>query len=121
MLKELPLRDAVWLHQLKTLPCEVCDIVPSDPAHIREGVYKAGGKPADDLALPLCRPHHNEQHNIGERPFWRKYLTRNDGMRRRMFGDRRVPIDGADMMAGVKAYARNLYAAVKGKKECAIF
>lgn len=120
MLKELPLRDAVWLHQVKTLPCEICDACPCDPAHIREGVCKAGGKPADDLVVPLCRVHHNEQHNIGERNFWRIHFNRNDGLRRRVFDEYKVPMDGLAMMNGLKLYARNLYKAVKGKKHAGL-
>jgi hypothetical protein len=51
----------------RSLPCVVCGVSPSDPAHVRS--RGAGGTDAD--TVPLCRTHHQEQHQIGLRSFER--------------------------------------------------
>lgn len=46
----------------------------SDPAHVRRGTD--GGtslKPSDSWVLPLCHPHHLEQHQVGERTFAQRH------------------------------------------------
>lgn len=57
--------------EIKKLPCLVCGLEPSDPAHLRS--RGAGG--GDELwnLIPLCRPHHSEQHAIGLKSFVEKY------------------------------------------------
>lgn len=56
-----------------------CQEFPCDPAHIRVDlpphVQKGGTslKPHDAWIIPLCRPHHDEQGNHGERTFYQKY------------------------------------------------
>ena len=59
---------------VRTLPCAVCDREPSDPAHVRcRRVNGAWLKNGDSNILPLCRPHHSEQHQHGIRTFEAKY------------------------------------------------
>jgi hypothetical protein len=63
---------------IRRLPCVACgDRRSVDAAHIRmaspvHGKQEAGlgAKPDDKWTLPLCRSHHNEQHDIGEAQFW---------------------------------------------------
>lgn len=43
-------------------------------AHVRRGTDGGiGEKPSDWWTIPLCRAHHNEQHQIGEQAFEKKY------------------------------------------------
>jgi len=46
-------------------PCEVCGERPSENAHVRS--RGAGGTHED--VVPLCAPHHRQQHDIGIRSF----------------------------------------------------
>lgn len=63
---------------IRKLPCAACgDRRSVDAAHVRmasivHGKRETGKgeKPDDKWAVPLCRSHHNEQHDIGEQPFW---------------------------------------------------
>ena len=63
---------------VKTLGCSVkgCQNADIDPAHIRSDLpadaLKGGTslKPHDIWIIPLCRTHHDEQHNWGERVFY---------------------------------------------------
>lgn len=67
------LRDKKWLAVVRRkLPCVVCLKSPCDPAHIRIGFNGIGIKPGDDKVLPLCRIHHSEQHQVGEKTFWKR-------------------------------------------------
>ena len=67
------LRDKKWLAVVRRkLPCVVCLKSPCDAAHIRIGFIGIGIKPGDDRVLPLCREHHSEQHQVGEKTFWRR-------------------------------------------------
>lgn len=70
-MKQKNIRNRRYLDWLKTQPCYMCGVIPCDPAHIRR--FTDGGtglKPSDCYALPLCRPHHQEQHAIGELSFY---------------------------------------------------
>lgn len=66
---------------IKRHQCSVkgCQEFPCDPAHIRVDLplhAQRGGtglKPHDSWIIPLCRPHHNEQGDDGERTFYDKY------------------------------------------------
>lgn len=43
-------------------------------AHVRRGTDGGiGQKPSDWWTIPLCRAHHQEQHQIGEQAFEKKY------------------------------------------------
>ena len=54
----------------RTLPCCICRAPPpSDPAHVRS--RGAGGKDKD--TVPMCRQHHQDQHQIGIKTFQRIY------------------------------------------------
>jgi len=58
---------------IKTLRCCICGKPGPDPAHIRSasalhGKRETGGqeKASDKWVTPLCREHHDEQHNYCE-------------------------------------------------------
>ena len=55
---------------VKTLPCLVCGVSPSENAHVR--TRGAGGTYKD--IVPLCFTHHREIHSIGNDSFCRKYF-----------------------------------------------
>lgn len=64
------IEDKQHLAWIKTLHCCICGILGSDPAHIRSvnpvyGKRETGGgeKAGDKWTVPLCRRHHDEQHN----------------------------------------------------------
>lgn len=63
-----------YLAWLKTLPCIVCGVWETEPAHLRlrkgPGTGAGTSQKNDRYALPLCRPCHDEQHRTGERVFW---------------------------------------------------
>ncbi len=77
---------------IKSLPCVCCTCPGSagsmstgffaimDPAHIRAGSLMHGKEPAgggqtsdDRWALPLCRIHHDQQHDQNEMEFWARH------------------------------------------------
>lgn len=60
---------------------------PNDGHHIRVGT--GGGmatKPGDENAVPLCRPHHTELHQVGERTFWGRFSAGVDGVKKLALG-----------------------------------
>ncbi len=71
-----------YLKWIRTLPCVVCgDDVTTEAAHLRMGVpwvlkpiTGMGVKPDDVWTLPLCHGHHELQHKVGEKVFWRSWL-----------------------------------------------
>ena len=71
--RDRPRREAAWrsriyLQWLRTLPCVVCGGKSDDPHHII-GVGHHGGmgtKAGDDMAMPVCRRHHDEIHRNPE-------------------------------------------------------
>lgn len=51
-----------------------CTQLPIECAHVRSGTDGGLGiKPSDKWTISLCRAHHHEQHEIGERAFETKY------------------------------------------------
>ena len=51
-----------------------CRGYPIECAHVRCGTNGGQGlKPSDQWTLSLCRDHHAEQHQIGERAFEKRY------------------------------------------------
>ena len=72
MQKPVRVRSRAHLDWVRTLPCAACGQSwrDSDPAHVRIGTDGGTGlKPSDRWVVPLCHPHHAEQHRIGERSF----------------------------------------------------
>lgn len=62
---------------VRKLPCCV-NVITCDRSihahHVRSGAYAGTGrKPSDFRAVPLCRSHHAELHNRGNRTFEAKY------------------------------------------------
>lgn len=70
--KRKPIRDKAHLQFVRELPCLVCDYPPpSDPHHLKSGTDGSmASKPSDSFVLPLCRTHHTELHNRGEKTFF---------------------------------------------------
>lgn len=77
VLKPVRIRSPAHMIWVRSLPCSVLGCGSHgecDPAHVRRGTD--GGtslKPSDCWVLPLCHPHHVEQHQVGEQSFARKY------------------------------------------------
>ena len=74
------LRDRGYLDWLKRQKCAVGNAVHRRAVQLRYGCDPAhgpsngtGSKGPDDGAIPLCRHHHNEQHQIGWPAFEAKY------------------------------------------------
>ena len=66
------IRDEGYLDYLRRQPCAVCnDSAPSDPHHLDSGVM--GSKGDDWTCVPLCREHHREYHDHGERHMHEHY------------------------------------------------
>lgn len=71
-------RDSRWRSQahcnfVRGFACSVigCEERPIEVAHVR--IRSGAGisqKPDDFRTVSLCRPHHSEQHRVGERSFW---------------------------------------------------
>jgi hypothetical protein len=69
--------DKQHLAFIRTLRCCVCGAPGPDPAHIRSssaihGKRETGGaeKASDKWTVPLCRTHHDEQHDAGNELAW---------------------------------------------------
>lgn len=57
-------KDLVFRREVKKRPCVVCrKFPPSDPCHIQ--TFKTTGCDEFWNIIPMCRPHHREQHDIG--------------------------------------------------------
>ena len=53
------------------LPCCVCGADHAEVAHVRTGTDGGMGlKPSDRFTVPLCRRHHDLQHQVGDTAFW---------------------------------------------------
>ena len=70
-------RDENHLNFIRSLRCCLCGAHGPDPAHIRSasavyGKRETGGgeKASDKWTVPLCRAHHNEQHDAGNELTW---------------------------------------------------
>ena len=70
-------RDEHHLRFIRSLKCCLCGKPNPDPAHIRSanaiyGKRETGGqeKASDKWTVPLCREHHDEQHDGNELKFW---------------------------------------------------
>lgn len=80
---------------VKKLQCSVkgCQNVDIDPAHVRYGLppdaLKGGGslKPHDCWVIPLCRFHHDEQHNTGEQTFAAKYKIHGPSLAHQLWNE----------------------------------
>lgn len=66
------------LNFIRSLPCAFCGNYGTEAAHIRfaceelgKRAVGTGEKPDDIWTIPMCNPHHREQHDIGERLFWK--------------------------------------------------
>ena len=75
-----PLRVSGYTRHVKTFECSVrgCEEKGIDPHHIRKGIPDEdkggmGEQPHDKWAVPLCRVHHTEYHNIGHDTFEAKH------------------------------------------------
>lgn len=71
------IRSRKHLDFVKTLSCVKCGASPCDPEHLRKRIplRKKGGtglKPCDTCVVPLCREHHQLQHQVGFDTFWGK-------------------------------------------------
>jgi hypothetical protein len=82
MMQRRPRRlDAQHLQFVRERPCIICGTSPCDAAHIKMADGRIGkpmssnlGMKADDrFTLPLCRKHHERQHQVAEREFWEWY------------------------------------------------
>jgi hypothetical protein len=70
-------KDDAHLKWIRTLRCCLCGAPGPDPAHIRSanalyGKRETGGseRPSDKWVVPLCRLHHDEQHDAGSEIKW---------------------------------------------------
>lgn len=69
--------DPKYLAWLRTNPCCICG-KESEACHIRSGSIEydkpptgMAEKPDDKWALPMCHPHHVQQHSMNEMVFWK--------------------------------------------------
>ena len=59
-----PVRDPEYLRFVRSFPCLVCRQAWRIEAH-HFGSKGIGQKPSDFNAVPLCRKHHREAHQLG--------------------------------------------------------
>lgn len=65
---------------IRSLPCIVCaDNTATQACHIRYADERSGKrqtgmgeKPDDIWTVPMCQKHHNAQHKMNEREFWKQ-------------------------------------------------
>lgn len=77
--KHARVKDASHEDFIRALPCVICgDNTTTEAAHIsyadmRYGKFGRGkGQKEESIwIVPLCGAHHREQHDAGEKPFWR--------------------------------------------------
>jgi hypothetical protein len=64
-------RDKIHLRFVALQPCLLCGRTPSDPHHLRFAQPRAlGRKTSDEFVVPLCRAHHNQNHQVGDEESW---------------------------------------------------
>ena len=56
-----------YLDHIRSLPCVICEVEPSEPNHLETG--GVGMKGSDYVTLPMCRRHHNLYHSLGKNTF----------------------------------------------------
>ena len=71
--KSIPVRDPKYLKFIRLLPCIACGKVRYVRDAMHTGSHGLGQKASDLDALPGCRVHHRELHQIGPVKFQRKY------------------------------------------------
>lgn len=60
------IRSKKHIQRLKSLACMICSFSPVDAHHLlRAGGKGMGQKAGDNWAVPLCRLHHLELHQLG--------------------------------------------------------
>jgi hypothetical protein len=66
-------RDKTHLRFVALQPCLLCGRTPSDPHHLRFAQPRAlGRKTSDEFVVPLCRNHHDQNHQVGDEVSWWK-------------------------------------------------
>ena len=68
------IRDKSHLRHVATLPCLVCQTVPSHAHHLTFAQPRGLAlKVSDEFVVPLCAVHHNDVHRNGaEYPWWKR-------------------------------------------------
>lgn len=74
-----------YIEEISELPCIVCYFDKtlngevSDPHHESLSFkFKDYKRKNDYTALPVCHPHHQERHKLGQNEFWRKHTGKTD-------------------------------------------
>ena len=63
-----------YLDYIREKPCLVCGITPCDADHLEaRGMGGASDDKKDYSCIPLCRTHHTERHQFGNKKFEDKY------------------------------------------------
>jgi DNA recombination protein Rad52 len=66
-------RDKDHLRHIATLPCLICEQLPSHAHHLTFAQPRGLGlKVSDEYVVPLCAIHHNEVHRSGAEALWWK-------------------------------------------------
>jgi hypothetical protein len=66
-------RDKNHLRFVASQPCLICGRTPSDAHHLRFAQPRAmARKNSDEFTVPLCRLHHNQNHQTGDEAEWWK-------------------------------------------------
>jgi len=69
------MRDKDHLRHVASLPCLVCQAVPSHPHHLTFAQPRGLAlKVSDEFVVPLCVEHHNDVHRGGSEQGWWKRL-----------------------------------------------
>lgn len=63
-----------YLEWIKRFPCLVCNALPVDPDHLQARGF-GSAKQVDFFAVPLCRTHHTNRHDWGNRKFEDTYAV----------------------------------------------
>lgn len=63
-----------YIKYIKSHYCIICGKSPVDPDHLEHlGMGGSGKNSKDWSCLPICRIHHRERHDIGNKRFEEKY------------------------------------------------